>query len=82
MKYTYNIKSRDGNALVVSYTAEFASFPVIEKEISLLDGEAELLAIVSAAPVSQWALAHPEFFPPKPPGSPREFTSALNKPLP
>lgn len=80
MKYAYNIKSRDGNTLVVSYTSEFESFPVVEKTLVLAEGEKELVAIVSAAPVSQWALAHPEFFPPKPPGSPKEFTSKLLNP--
>ena len=73
MKYTYDIKSREGATLVVDYRADVPVSPVIEKTLTVADGEKELTAIVNNAPIVEWAKANPALFPAKPPGTPSEF---------
>jgi hypothetical protein len=79
MKYTYNVDTKDGNTLTVSYTSEYANFPVIQKVIFLNEEQSETLAIHNAAPIQEWALAHPEVFPQKPPGTLSELVVDTTK---
>ena len=73
MKYTYDIKSREGAVLVVAYRADVPVSPVIEKTLVVPAADKELLTIVENAPIVEWATANPSLFPAKPPGTPSEF---------
>lgn len=82
MKYTYEVTSRSESDAHVVYTAEVRNSPVIEKTVpiaSSADAKQLLLAVVSAAPVREWAQLNQDMFPPKPPGTPSEFKVDLTQ---